>query len=243
MSPTTQGRPVPVFATTQWTRVLQARGDSPDARAALSALCESYYAPVHAFVRLTVRHDEAARDLTQEFFTRLLAGRGFEAVDPERGRFRSFLLGAVKNFLADMHDRERAAKRGGGQAPEPLDPGTDTTPGLDPADPQAPPDELFDRHWACTVLDRALSALGQEFTQAEAQAHFEVLKPWLTGDTEGLVQAEAAARLGMNANAVKVAIHRLRRRYRELVKAEIAATVSDPALVHEELNHLRAAFG
>jgi RNA polymerase sigma-70 factor (ECF subfamily) len=227
------------FVTTQWTQVLEARGDSPAARAALSDLCAAYYAPVFAFIRRSEPDEESARDLTQEFFARLLARQGIASVDPQRGRFRSFLLGAVKHFLADMRDHTHRLKRGAGKPLESIEPGTDTSPGLQLADPNAPsPDREFDRKWALTLLDRALAALAQEHETAGKAGHFEALKPWLSGDTENISQAEAAVRLGLNEGAVKVAIHRLRRRFREVIKAEIGQTVSDRAQVDLELHYL-----
>src|ERR1035437_6965903 len=227
------------FVTTQWTRVLAARGDSPEARAALSDLCAAYYAPVFAFVRHNTPDEDAARDRTQEFFARLLSRQSLGAVDPERGRFRSYLLGAVKHFLADMRERERRLKRGGGQQHESIEPGTDTSPGLQLPDANAPsPDREFDRKWALTVLDRALAALTAEHRATGKADQFEALKPWLTGDTENLSQAEAARALDVNEGAVKVAIHRLRKRFRELVKSEIARTVGYGAAdVQAELNY------
>ncbi len=231
------------FATTQWTRVLQARGDSPEAKAALSDLCAAYYAPAFAFIRSNAPDEDSARDLTQEFFARLLARQGIDTVDPARGRFRSFLLGAVKQFLADIRDHGRRLKRGAGLPMESIDPGTDTSPGLQLPDPQAlSPDLEFDRKWALTLLDRALAALAEEHRAAGKPGQFDTLKPWLTGDTESISQADAARQLGLNESAVKVAIHRLRRRFREAVKNEIAQTLSDRAQVEEELHHLLEAL-
>jgi RNA polymerase sigma-70 factor (ECF subfamily) len=231
------------FVTTQWTRVLEARGDSPEARAALSDLCAAYYAPVFAFIRCNAPHEDAARDLTQEFFAQLLARQGVASVDPQRGRFRSYLLGAVKHFLADTREREHRLKRGGGQSIESLDSGTDTSPGLEPPDLNTPsPDREFDRKWALTLLDRALATLAEEHKAAGKSDCFEALKPWLTGETEHLSQADAARQLGVNDGAVKVAIHRLRRRFREVIKAEISRTVNRPAQVDEELQDLLAAL-
>jgi len=230
------------FVTTQWTRVLEARGDSSDAKAALSDLCAAYYAPVFAFVRRNSPDENAARDLTQEFFARLLAARALKA-DPQRGRFRSYLLAAVKNFLADMRDHDHAAKRGGGTAPLPLDAGTDTSPGLEVADANASsPDREFDRKWALTVLGRALAALAAEHVDDGECKQFEALKPWLTGDNENLSQADAARELDCSETTVKVAIHRLRKRFRELVKTEIRQTMNDPTQVADELSCLMAAL-
>ncbi len=233
----------PAFRTTQWTRVLAARGDSAESRAALGELCAAYYDAVFGFLRRSGRDEDTARELTQEFFARLLARPGLDAVRPERGRFRSFLLGAVKHFLADATDRARAAKRGGGLAPLPLTPETDTSPGLDLPDATAPnPEREFDRRWALTVLARALAALATEQSAAGQPAQFAALKPWLTGDAPEQSQAEVARALGTTEGAVKVAVHRLRRRFRELVKAEIAGTLDDPTQVADELACLQAAL-
>ena len=231
------------FVTTQWTRVLSSRGDSPEAKSALSDLCGAYYAPVLAFVRRASRDDEAARDLTQEFFARILARQGVDTVERGKGRFRSFLLGAVKHFMADMRDKARTGKRGSGEIPVALPDGSDTSSGFDfPDQSVMSPDVEFDRKWALTILDRALAQLADENSGAGKSAHFEILKPWLMGDTEGLSQAEASKQLDMNEGAVKVAIHRLRRRFRELVKAEISQTLNDPNQVQDELNCLMAAL-
>ena len=229
--------------TTHWTCVLLARGESAEARAALNELCTAYYAPVQAFLRFSVRRGESADDLTHDFFARVLTGRAFAKADPQRGRFRSYLLGAVKHFLSDTRDREQAIKRGGGAGHVRLDLGTDTSPGIDVADPNAvSPEAAFEKQWALTLLDRALHQLQTELTLADKAAQYEMLKPWLTGNVEES-QAVAAQSLGMNENAIKVAIHRLRRRFRELVKAEIAHTVHDPSDQERELRDLIAALG
>jgi RNA polymerase sigma factor (sigma-70 family) len=232
------------FVTTQWTRVLEARGDSAEAKSALSDLCAAYYAPVFSFIRRGSADEDAARDLTQEFFARLLSRHGIDSVDPQQGRFRSFLLGAVKHFLADMRDHSHRLKRGSGQPLEAIDAVTDTSPGLQLADPHALiPDREFDRKWAFIILDRALAALAQEHKAAGKLEHYEALKLWLTGDTENISHADTARQLGSNEGALKVAIHRLRRRFREVIKAEIAHTVSDRAQVDKELRHLMEALG
>ncbi len=231
------------FAPTRWTLVLRARGDSAEAKAALSELCEAYYQPVMRFLRREGREEDAAQELAQEFFARVLSGAGFASADPERGRFRSYLLGALKHFLGDQRERERRQKRGGGATIEQLESSTDTSPGLDVADPSAlPPDAWFDREWALAVMDRALAALAAEFAKGDKAAHFEALKPWLVGETPALSQADAAKSLGMSEGAVKVAVHRMRRRFRELVKVEIAQTLPNPADVEDELRHLVAAL-
>lgn len=237
-------RPDNVFRTTQWTQVLEARGNSPEAKSALCDLCAAYYSPVFAFIRREGRDDETARDLTQEFFARLLARPSLDNAAPERGRFRSFVLGSVKHFLADMRDQANAAKRGSGEIPLSIQEPTDTSPGVEIPDLHAPsPDREFDRKWALTVLDRSLATLAAEHATAPEGVKFEVLKPWLTGDTDNLSQADAAAVLAMNEGAVKVAIHRLRRRFRETIKAEISRTVSDRSQIEQELRHLVEAMG
>jgi RNA polymerase sigma-70 factor (ECF subfamily) len=142
-----------------------------------------------------------------------------------------------------MRDRAQAAKRGGGALHERLEPGTETSPGIDPpACPSLAPDALFDRNWALALLDRALAALAADLAAEGKAAHFEALKPWLTGDVRGISQADAAARLGMNEGAVKVAVHRLRRRFREQVKSEIAQTLADAREIETELQHLLQAM-
>jgi DNA-directed RNA polymerase specialized sigma24 family protein len=226
---------------TRWTLVIRARGGSPEAQRALGELCEAYYAPVLAFIRHAGREEQAAGDLTQEFFARLLAGGELDTVQPGRGRFRSFLLGAVKHFLADQYDRARAAKRGGGRTLVSIEAGavTDTTAGLQIPDPAGPvPDTVFDRQWALTLVERGLNMLAGEFAAAGKQEQFDTLKPWLLGEVESLSQADAARRLGLTEGAAKVAIHRLRKRFRELVKTEIAQTVDDATPVQDELRYL-----
>jgi len=233
------------FAPTRWTLVLRARGESNESRAALSELCEAYYQPVLRFLRREGRDEDAARELAHDFFARVLGGGGFEGADPERGRFRSYLLGALKHFLADERAHAQRLKRGGGIAPISLEAtaGTDTSPGLQVADPGAANrDALFDREWALTIMDRALAELQNEFATAGKFGQFEALKPWLIGDASAPSQAEAARRLELTEGAVKVMIHRLRKRFRESVRTEIAQTLRDPGLVDEELGHLIEAL-
>jgi DNA-directed RNA polymerase specialized sigma24 family protein len=229
------------FMETHWTLVLRARGESPAAQTALSELCEAYYAPVLTFIRQSGCQQEAARDLTQEFFARLLAGGELDTVQQGRGRFRSFLLGAVKHFLANEYDRTQAAKRGGGQMVVSIEAGASasTTTELQIPDPAGPvSDTVFDREWALTLVERALNLLAGEFSATGKAEQFHTLKPWLLGDVESLSQADAARRLGLTEGAAKVAIHRLRKRFRELVKAEIAQTVDGTTQVQDELHYL-----
>ena len=233
------------FAPTRWTLVLRSRGKSVEGRAALSELCEAYYQPVLRFLRREGRDEDAAREQAHDFFARVLSGSGFDGADPERGRFRSYLLGALKHCLADQKDQARRLKRGGGIAPISLEAtaGTDTSPGLQVEDPGAANrDALFDREWALAIMDRALAELQNEFATAGKADQFEALKPWLMGDTSALSQSEAARRLELTEGAVKVMIHRLRKRFRESVRTEIAQTLRDPGLVDEELRHLIEAL-
>ncbi len=235
----------PAFVTTRWSQVLSARGESPEARVALGELCEAYWMPVFRFMRRSNYSEDAARDLTQEFFTQILAHQGLDQVDPDKGRFRSYLLGAVKHFLADQQDRANAAKRGGGQPTVPLEMNveTHTTVSLQITDPETPaPDAFFDRLWALNVIDRALNAVAAELVSAGKNGYFEILKPWLAGEVGELSQSEAARQLSVSEGAVKVAIHRLRKRFRGLVKQEIAGTVDASTSVQEELHYLLEAL-
>ena len=170
----------------------------------------------------------------QEFFARVLGGSMIHGADRTKGRFRGYLLGAVKHFLADMRDRRFAAKRGAQHEHVLLTPSTDTSPGIDIPD-APPPDAWFDREWGMAVLALALDALAKEHAAQGKDAHFQALKPWLTGDAD---QSEAATRLGMSEGAVKVAIHRLRKRFRDCVKAEIAQTVATDDEARDELRYL-----
>lgn len=232
------------FHDTRWTLVARSRGGDAAARGALSELCAAYYGPVVAFLRREGREEDAARELAHDFFSRLLEGGAIDGADRERGRFRSYLLAAVKRFAADQRERAGALKRGGGSVPVSLQSGgTDTEPGLQVEDAQVMvPDAAFDREWAMTLLARALTTLKQTLTGEGKADHFSVLKPWLTMAGEDQPQAVAASQLGISEAAVKVAIHRLRQRFREAVRAEIAQTVPTPEAVEEELASLRAAL-
>ena len=227
------------FVTTRWTQVLAAQGTSTQAETALADLCAAYYAPVDSYIARTTHDLGDQRDLTQEFFTRLLAGSVIAGAEQQKGRFRGYLLGAVKHYLADTRDRLRATKRGAQHEQVPLVPPTDTSPGLDLCAPEAqPPDAWFDRQWGLAVLDLALASLAAEHEQQGKAEQFQVLKPWLTGDAGGVSQAEAAAQLGLSEGAIKVAIHRLRKRFRDFVKAEISHTVSTEQEARDELRYL-----
>ena len=232
----------PAFVPTRWTVVLQARGTTAEAQQALAQLCESYYQPVLRFLQSEGRTEDAARELTQEFFAGILGGTGFRTADPERGRFRSYLLGTLKHFLADRRKRERRLKRGGGATVESLDA---TSPDTDEelmqiADPSiASIDRMFDRQWAMAVMAQALEVLQREFVAADKGKQFEHLKPWLLGEVPSFSQAETARRLAMTEGAVKVVIYRLRKRFREIARATLVQTLpEDSEMVDDELRHL-----
>jgi RNA polymerase sigma-70 factor (ECF subfamily) len=232
------------FATTRWSVVLAA-GDSatPGSRDALARLCEIYWYPLYAFARRWGHTADEAQDLTQEFFTRLLEKHYLEDVRPERGRFRSFLLASLKHFLLNERDRDQAQKRGGGRAPIPLE--LDTAEGryrLEPPD-TATPETIFERRWALTLLDRVLERLRREHVESERERLFEALKGFLTGQSETPKYGDVGASLGMTEGAVKVAVHRLRRRFGELLRDEIADTVADPADVEDEIRYLFKVLG
>jgi DNA-directed RNA polymerase specialized sigma24 family protein len=232
-----------VFLTTRWTLVRRAKADSDDGRRALRDLCDAYYEPVAAFLRVGLRDAEAARDLTHGFFESVLGGGTFARAEQDRGRFRSYLLGAAKHFLSHHRESMRCEKRGGGARDLSLD---DDDAGEARSVPEAgvlSPDQAFDRQWALTVLARALDVLRSECDAEGRPELFQSIKPWLTGDAVHGDQAPAAAACGMNANAFKVAVHRMRKRFRQLVKDEVSGTLDDPCQVDDEMRSLFAALG
>lgn len=231
------------FVTTHWSVVLAARrADTTRARDALARLCQTYWHPLYAYVRRLGHSPHDAQDLTQEFFARLLAKNYLADADAARGRFRSFLLAALKHFLANEWEKARAQKRGGGQIPIPIDPiAAETGCHFEPADP-ATAETIFERRWALTLLDQVLRRLRREYVSTGREALFEQLKPTLTEASRSVRYAEIAIRLGTTEGAVKVAVHRLRQQYRELLRAEIAETVATPEEVEDELRNLFAAL-
>ena len=211
-------------------------------RAALAQLCERYWYPLYAFVRRRVKSIDEAQDLTQEFFARLLERNTLAVAAPERGRFRAFLLTALKHFLANERERGQAQKRGGGQRLLSLDFSPDFDSGetrfrLEPAH-QLTAERLFERQWIATLLDRVMSQLREEFRAAGKLQQFESLKASIVGDETEMSYDEIGKSLGMNAGTARTAAHRLRRRYREILRAEIAETVSDPSEVDDEIGRL-----
>ena len=236
--------PAGCFVTTHWSVVLAAgRSDTTRARAALEQLCRNYWHPLYAYVRRAGYSREEAQDLTQEFFARLLAHNTVARADPSRGRFRSFLLASLKHFLAHEWEKARAQKRGGRAQIISLEFDTAETHCAQPVAPGDTPDRAFDRQWALALLDVVLGRLRREYRDAGREDLFLGLKDTLTGGRAEIPYRDLGASLGMSEAAVKVAAHRLRRRYRELLREEIANTVAGPAEVEEELQHLFASLG
>ena len=215
---------------------------SPLAHEALETLCRTYWYPLYAFIRREGHSPHDAQDLTQAFFARFLEKNFLGDVHRERGKFRSFLLASLKHFLANEWNRARAQKRGGGQTIIPLD--QETTEGryhLEPRD-ELTAEKIYERRWALTLLDRVLGRLRDEFVAGGKTAQFEELKIFLSAGKGSIPYATVAAKLGSTPEAIKVAVHRLRRRYRELLRAEIANTVATPAEVDEEIRYLFRAL-
>jgi RNA polymerase sigma factor (sigma-70 family) len=227
------------FSTTHWSVVLAAgQTESPEATQALDRLCRAYWYPLYAYVRRQGHAPADAQDLVQEFFARLLERNYFRLADRSRGRFRTFLLTSLKHFLINEWTKAHRQRRGNG---EPLlsleEERAERRLSAEPATEQ-PPDTLYDRGWAAILLKRAMAALGEESERSGKGELLERLKQFLWGEKSGLSYAAMAEQLGMTEAAVKVAVHRLRQRYGELLRAEIARTVATPAEVNEELRYL-----
>lgn len=229
------------FATTRWSVILQAGGPGKTDEA-LDKLCRAYWPPIYAAVRRAGYCAVEAEDLTQEFFSRLLRYDSFSDVSPSKGRFRSFLLAALKHFLTNQWHREHAQKRGGRVAIFSLEsvPGIERE-ALEPRDHETP-ERAFDRQWAETLLARVNARLRREYEAAEQGGRFEVLKPYLIGGVGLASYAESASRLGLSESAVKSAIFKMRQRYAEILRSEIAKTVADPDEIDDEIRHLLAGL-
>ncbi len=242
--PSSGASPGSDFRTTRWSVVIEAgRSTSPQSRQALESLCACYWPPLYAFIRRRGYRAEQAQDLTQEFFTQILEKNSLQAADRRRGKFRSFLLASLKNFLANQHRAVMAQKRGGGLRSVSLDfQAAETKYSLTPED-KLTPDRIFERQWALLLLERALRQLAEEQSAAGNGAQFEQLQGFLTVQNEGDSYREVADRMAMTAGAVKTAVHRLRRRYRGLLRDEIAQTVASPDEIDEELQDLFRALG
>ena len=231
------------FATTHWSVVLAAgQQESPQAGEALEKLCRDYWYPIYVYVRRRGSGPEDAQDLTQDFFARFLQKNSVAAADPAKGRFRSYLLGALKHFLADEHDRALAKKRGGGQIPISWEQDrAEERYGQEPSDDLSP-DKVFERRWALTVLEQATAHLRQEYRAVGQLELFEGLKAFVTAGGAATSYLQAAARLGLTESAVRSAIYRLRRRYHALIREKVAQTVGDPLQLEEEIRHLMSVF-
>jgi len=218
------------------------RADTPNAQAALETLCRTYWYPLYAYARRRGQSVEDAQDLTQAFFARLLERHWVADADQQRGRFRTFLLTAMNRFMAGEWDKMRAQKRGGGLGHVPLRLGdAETRYGCEPADDRTP-EQYFERRWALTLLDTVLQQLRSEY-EAEGKAEvFAALNSTISGGTESQPYAILAEQVGLSEGAVKVAVHRLRKRYRQLLRAQIAQTMAEGEDVDEELQHLFAAL-
>lgn len=228
-----------MFPATQWTVVLAAGGtQSPESAVALERLCGSYWYPLYAFVRRSGYSPADAEDLTQEFFARLLEHHWIAHADRHKGKFRSFLLMAMKRFLAKEWDRAKRLKRGGGVRLVPFQLDTaETRYCREPSDTRTP-EQMFEKQWALTLLEFVLARLSEDYARDGKGSLFRALEPCLIGSRDAQPYAALGDQLGMTEGAARVAVCRLRERYRECLKAEIAQTVASPAEVDEELRHL-----
>jgi len=227
------------FGATRWSVVLAAgQSHSPQTADALERLCRAYWYPLYAFVRRQGYREHEAQDLTQEFFSRLLEKRALRFADQNKGKFRSFLLAAMKNFLANEWDRAQALKRGGGQTIISFDEHTaEERYRLEPMD-EATPERLYERRWANAVLEQVFNRLREEFDAAGRTGRFDGLKPFLTNEPGAGSYAETAVQLGMSEQGVKSAVHRMRQRFGDLMREEIGQTVADSREIDSELRHL-----
>jgi len=242
--PPTDGVGAAQFGQTQWSVVLTAAGkkDLALAEQSLEKLCRVYWLPLYTYIRRQGESPHDAQDLTQEFFARLLEKDFLVSVDQTKGRFRSFLLASLKHFLSNQRDRARAQKRGGGQTLLSLDfSAAESSVGFQPADEQTP-EKAFEKRWALTLLEQALARLRKEYSDRGKLELFEQLKTTLTEGRGGVAYVEIAARLEISEASVKMAVLRLKRRYREVVRAEIAETVARESEVEDELREVFRAL-
>jgi RNA polymerase sigma-70 factor (ECF subfamily) len=238
---TSSGDAPKVFPNTRWSVVLAAiQPDSPDAAAALETICRAYWHPLYAYVRHCGQSPADAQDLTQEFFRRLLEKRWLDNADREKGRLRTFLIQALKHFMANEWRRASAQKRGGRDIPLPIDTAFEESHGA--IDASVSPDQIYDRQWALILLANTLKKLEAEFVAADKGSDFETLKPCLLAEHATTDYGSLAQKLGVNAGAARVAVHRLRKRFRQLYREEISQTLSDSSELEAELRHLAAAL-
>ena len=229
------------FTTTHWSLVLAAgHGSRPDAATALATLCETYWYPLYYYVRRRGYRAEEAQDLTQEFFVKLLEKGYLKVADPDRGRFRSFLLASLNHFLTAEWRRRSARKRGGGRPPLSLNVRSGESRYSQEPSHDLTPEKAYERRWALLLLEQAVSKLRQEYAASGKAALFEHLAGFLSGE-KGVLYQQVAGDLHMSEGAIRVAVHRLRQRYRQVLRAEVAHTVAGPQHIDEELRHLMAA--
>ncbi len=237
------GARAPWFVTTHWSVVLAAgRAESDSARASLEKLCRTYWAPLYTYVRRRNYHPEDAQDLTQEFFARFLSKNYLQTVEPGRGSFRGFLLTAMQHFLANEWDKARAAKRGAGQSPIPLEELSAENLYRAVSVQERTPEETYDQSWALALLEQVRHRLCDEYTRAGKGPQFDQWLRFLPGEASPLSYAETAQLLGLTEEAVRSEVYRLRKRYRELVRHEVAQTVATPGEIEEELRYLIAVL-
>ena len=228
-------------ATTQWSQVLAAKdGSDTEAQAALESLCQTYWQPLYSYVRHQGSSSDEARDLTQGFFAEFLEKDFLGGVDPDKGRFRSFLLASLRHFLSHERDRERALKRGGGTMTLSLDVEAGEAGYATRPEAATTPEQVFERRWAATVLDRAMDRVREETRESGGVTQFETLKRYLTSGEAPKPYREVARELGMTEGAVAAAVARLRRQLARCLRAEVAEIVVNPAEIDDELRHLLA---
>ncbi len=239
----TEGHSRREFVTTRWSVVLAARrSDTEHCAQALEVLCQTYWFPLYAFVRRQGHSPDQAGDLTQGFFAQLLEKDWLAKISHQEGRFRNFLMVAMKHFISNERAKERAQKRGGGQRTLRLDIGTaETRYCIEPADTTTP-EQVFERQWALTLLDQVLTSLRAEYAEKGKGQVFDLLKHCLTGQRDQLDYGCSADQLGATEGAVRVMVHRLKQRYRQLLREHIAHTVATPDEVELEMQHLREAL-
>jgi RNA polymerase sigma-70 factor (ECF subfamily) len=230
------------FTTTHWSVVLEAQGSTPAAQAALEELCRTYWRPIYGFARREGTGPEEAKDITQGFFALILERKDFQSLRQEKGRLRSFLLASLKHFMANERRDAATLKRGGGRAPIPLDGTESDDSSWFASSEMLSADLLYDRRWAVTVLDRVFARLREESQGSASAPLLQRLNEFLSDEPDRPSQAEIAREFGMTENAIKQAFHRLRQRYRQLLREEVAHTVATPGDVEDELRHLIAAL-
>ncbi len=233
-----------IFPETRWSLVIRAAGlDAEDARAALDDLCRAYWEPLYRFARRAGADPDSARDEVQGFLTELIERRTLAAAHSDRGRLRSYLLAAFRHYRSNLRRSDRAKKRGGGDSPVPIDTeDAERRLAAEAADEGPSPERSYERDWARQVLGRGMQELERQYRERDREGLFEALRDHLVGDEDAVPYAELARRTGFSEGALKVAVHRVRRRYRDILRSEIAQTLEDPAGADEELRYLASVL-